>query len=243
MDVQNNYQTFTIDTDKFPDPKEMFADLRAKGIKCSTNITPIISNKDLNYQTYKEGLENNYFVLDKRHNAEQTASWWYQDYTGGCEYFNQPNRPNYNDGKPYTGEVFYGNPNGKDLGTTGHYPDLGSSEVRTWWGKQYKYLFEMGLEFVWQDMTTPAIRPTRGDMRSFPFRLLITDDFTSDKHPKQTQFIKVWNLYSYNLHKATYGGLNDLAKNFPETLKERENKRNFIVGRGSFAGMHRFAAL
>ncbi|MBE9212004.1 alpha-glucosidase [Plectonema cf. radiosum LEGE 06105] len=243
VDVQNNYQTFTINEQKFPDPKRMFAWLKEKGIKCSTNITPIISNKDPNYQTYKEGLENNHFVLDKRHNAEQTASWWYQDYSGGGEYFNPPNRPNYNDGKPYTGEVFYGNPQGFDLGTPGHYPDLGRSEVREWWGKQYKYLFEMGLEFVWQDMTTPAIRPTRGDMRSFPFRLLVTDDFLSDEPSKQTPFIKMWNLYSYNLHKATYHGLNCLAENFPDTLGERKNKRNFIVGRGSFTGMHRFAAL
>ena len=45
----------------------------------------------------------------------------------------------------------------------------------------------------------------------------------------------MWNLYSYNLHKATYHGLNNLPG--------RENKRNFIIGRGSFSGMHRFAAL
>lgn len=243
VDVQNQYQTFTINTQEFPDPKGMFAWLKEQGIKCGTNITPIISNRDPNYQTYQEGLGNNYFVVDKRHQAKETDHWWYQDYTGGCEYFNKPNRPNYNDGKPYTGEVYYGTKDASELGTSGHYPDLGRSEVRLWWGKQYKYLFEMGLEFVWQDMTTPAIRPTRGDMRSFPFRLLISDDFISDEPLKETQFIKMWNLYSYNLHKATYHGLNYLAKDFPDTLGWRANKRNFIVGRGSFTGMHRFGAL
>lgn len=247
VDVQNNYQTFTINTQKFPDPKGMFAWLKERGIKCSTNITPIISNRDPNYSTYAGGLANNYFVLDKRHQAEETKNGYYQDYSGGHEKNKDvpilPNSPNYNTGKPYIGEVFYGNPQGFDLGTPGHYPDLARSEVREWWGKQYKYLFEMGLEFVWQDMTTPAIRSTRGDMRSFPFRLLVTDDFLSDEPLKETPFIKMWNLYSYNLHKATYHGLNYLAENFPETLGERKNKRNFIVGRGSFTGMHRFAAL
>ncbi|MEG5055515.1 MULTISPECIES: TIM-barrel domain-containing protein [unclassified Microcoleus] len=254
VDVQNNYQTFTIN-DNFPktpnnvfrDAKEMFSYLRSKGVKCSTNITPIISNRDPNYSTYAEGLANNYFVLDKRHQAEETKNGCYQDYSGGFEKNNEvpilPNSPNYNTGKPYIGEVFYGNPQGVDLGTPGHYPDLARSEVREWWGKQYKYLFEMGLEFVWQDMTTPAIRSTRGDMRSFPFRLLVTDNFLSDEPLKETPFIKIWNLYSYNLHKATYHGLNHLAENFPQTLEERKNKRNFIVGRGSFTGMHRFAAL
>lgn len=52
---------------------------------------------------------------------------------------------------------------------------------------------------------------------------------------KQQLAIEVWALYSYNLHKATFHGLNN--------LKCREGKRNFILGRGSFAGMFRFAGL
>ncbi|MGB3636814.1 MAG: TIM-barrel domain-containing protein, partial [Rivularia sp. (in: cyanobacteria)] len=257
VDLQNNYQTFTIDEQKFPDPKGMFAWLKEKGIKCSTNITPIISKRDPNYQTYKEGLANNYFVLDKRHGPNNPNELCYQDYDGGKKVehkfndkgekdnstFNDSDyeyeKNNFNSGNPYVGEVFYGG----DRGTPGYYPDLGRSEVRKWWGKQYKYLFEMGLEFVWQDMTTPAIGKARGDMRSFPFQLLVTDDFLSDERTQQAPFIKRWNLYSYNLHKATYHGLNCLAENFPDTLGERKNKRNFIVGRGSFTGMHRFAAL
>jgi alpha-glucosidase len=106
--------------------------------------------------------------------------------------------------------------------------------VREWWGQQYKYLFDVGLEMVWQDMTTPAVRNTRGDMCSFPFKLLLSDDFDHiyDPNPHGVQTtsplspaIKIWNLYSYNLHKATYEGLN--------RLPGRDNKRNFIIGRGS----------
>jgi hypothetical protein len=93
----------------------------------------------------------------------------------------------------------------------------------------------MGLEMVWQDMTTPAIRPTRGDMRSFPFRLLVTDDSISNITPTQTPAINAWHVYSYDLHKATYHGLNHLVG--------RENKRNFIIGRGCFSGINRFAGL
>ncbi len=118
---------------------------------------------------------------------------------------------------------------------------LGRPEVREWWGKQYKYLFEMGLEFVWQDMTTPAIRDIRGDMKGFPFKLLVTSDFQLGKQEKQPA-LKVWNLYSYNLHKATYEGLNKLHE-LSDKLKWRENKRNFIIGRGSYVGSHRFAGL
>jgi alpha-glucosidase (family GH31 glycosyl hydrolase) len=46
--------------------------------------------------------------------------------------------------------------------------------------------------------------------------------------------IEIWSLYSYNLHKANRG-LNSLSK--------RAGKRNFIIGRGSIAGMHRYVGL
>lgn len=47
----------------------------------------------------------------------------------------------------------------------GFYPDLNRKEVRDWWGTQYSYLMDSGLEFVWQDMTTPAIHTSYGDMK------------------------------------------------------------------------------
>lgn len=68
---------------------------------------------------------------------------------------------------------------------------------------------------------------------SFPSRLLMMDD--ASINPKTKTAIELWSLYSYNLHKATYHGLNNLAG--------RENKRNFILGRGSQTGMHRYAGL
>ncbi|KXH46076.1 hypothetical protein CNYM01_10539 [Colletotrichum nymphaeae SA-01] len=75
-------------------------------------------------------------------------------------------------------------------------------------------------------------------MLGFPSRLLMSED-TPNQDPKvkpsTKTAIELWGLYSYNLHKATYKGLNK--------LKGRENKRNFIIGRGSLTGMHRYAGL
>lgn len=51
--------------------------------------------------------------------------------------------------------------------------------------------------------------------------------------------IEAWALYPYNLHKATAQGLNELHKLVPA----RRGKRNFILGRGSYAGVFRFAGL
>lgn len=240
VDLQNKYQTFTVDKEKFGDPKELFGHLREQGVKCSTNITPIISNRNTdNYKTYQEGIEHNYFVMDERFDAENPDGRIYYKYAGGIEYEYkfQDKEGNYNTGKPFVGEVYYGNKGSEELGTSGHYPDLNRKEVREWWGRQYEYLFSQGLEMVWQDMTTPCLRDTRGDMLSFPSRLLVNNDYTKSKdgNYEKTPVMRVWNLYSYNLHKATYHGLNH--------LKCRENKRNFIIGRGCFTGMQRFAGL
>lgn len=238
VDIQNRFQTFTIDERRFPNPKEMFFDLRAKGFKCSTNITPIISREDPEYKTYTEGTENNYFVMDIRHDPDDPAGLRYQDYESGREVYHNFMDPegSYNSNKPYIGEVFYGcDPDGCNRGTTGHYPDLSREEVQVWWGRQYQHLFDNGLEMVWQDMTTPCIRSTRGDMRSFPFRLMVNEGYKSKGAVIKTPAIKAWNLYSYYLHQATYHGLN--------SLPGRENKRPFIIGRGSYTGMHRYAAL
>ncbi|KAL3421005.1 hypothetical protein PVAG01_07450 [Phlyctema vagabunda] len=147
-----------------------------------------------------------------------------------------PNKPpgNYNSGFPFHGGVSYG----QNLGTPGYYPDLNRAVARKTWGEQYQKLFDLGLEFIWQDMTTPAAGNCYGDMLGFPSRLLISEDsYNEDSHqfPPTKTAIEQWSLYSYNLHKATYHGLN--------ALRGRENKRNFIIGRGSQTGMHRYAGL
>ncbi|KXJ89911.1 alpha-1,4-glucan lyase [Microdochium bolleyi] len=281
VDMQDDYRTFTINRadGHFPTPEAMFSELRKLGVKCSTNITPFINltPKD-DYKPLNEGLKNNYFLLDKRDidpSAPRPADQRYLQFGMGNTYFKAPNdqgvRPDYevwdnydfgkafNSGEPFHGGISYG----AKLGHPGHYPNLNNKDVRKWWGRQYKDLFEAGLDFVWQDMTGPCIAQEYGDMKSLPFRLLLdSDGWCKDPNAAaKKRAIEIWALYSYNLHKATYHGLNNLhlvtdgnssggdggegadnqTKN--DKLVWRENRRNFIIGRGSFAGSHRFAGL
>lgn len=182
VDMQDDYRTFTIDTrdQHFPDPVNMFKTLREKGVKCSTNITPYINCvENKNYNTLNEGLSKGYFIKDKRDldpSAPQSYEQRYQEWGTGRQYFNAPvtDKPPYfepdtydfnqvfNSGQPFHGGIYYGWGNGHP----GHYPNLNNAEVRKWWGKQYQYLFECGLDFVWQDMTSPCIAEQYGDMKS-----------------------------------------------------------------------------
>ncbi|PQE26436.1 Alpha-14-glucan lyase protein [Rutstroemia sp. NJR-2017a BBW] len=73
--------------------------------------------------------------------------------------------------------------------------------------------------------------------KRWPFRLLLdSDGWSGDPNAAdKKKAIEIWSLYSYNLHKATFQGL--------QNLPARKGKRNFIIGRGSFTGAQRFAGL
>ncbi|KXH41643.1 hypothetical protein CSIM01_13629 [Colletotrichum simmondsii] len=280
VDFQDKYRTFTASESKFGNISDFLNGLRQRGVKCCTNITPILSLRESDADPYinlrnfwdegdKLNPATNLLVSDNRYLKglpnNQPRGWRYDG--GGFAvptqldpadpdiqkiYTNSVDAPNnglldnynfnenYNSGYPFHGGVSYGTFPGTNtnLGTPGYYPDLNRAVARERWGEQYQYLFDNGLEFVWQDMTTPAVAEIYGDMLGFPSRLLMSDD-TPNQDPKvkpsTKTAIELWGLYSYNLHKATYKGLNK--------LKGRENKRNFIIGRGSLTGMHRFAGL
>ncbi|KAL6832031.1 glycoside hydrolase family 31 protein [Trichoderma camerunense] len=259
IDIQREYQTFTINTDAgiFPEPEEMFMNFRKRGIKCCTNITPHINSRadPKAYSTLKELLDNEYYVSDVRDVArgvKHPTHERYHNFDNGKREMIRPSeqRPTYNPpddytfselyntGKPFHGGVYYGAQNGAPT----YYPNLNYWVVREWWGRQYQYLFECGLEFVWQDMTSPAIAKEYGDLKSFPYRLVIDCDTLTGEPGEKRRAIDLWALYAYNLHKATYQGLRDIHK-VSNKLKWREGRRNFIIGRGSYTGSHRFAGL
>ncbi|HEY8402013.1 MAG TPA: TIM-barrel domain-containing protein, partial [Cytophagaceae bacterium] len=221
VDIQKNHCTFTIDESKFP--ADTFDILAKQGIKCSTNITPVVSYVNNYYKTYESANKNEYFVK-----ADRITS------------------TNINGSNYYSGGVYYGG----NRGTFGHYPDLGKFDVRLWWGQQYRLLYERGLQMVWQDMTTPCIpnpeenRDTEiwvekyqqywkigdhitGNMRSFPFDLWLTDNSLKKYNGEvawksrgltKSPAARIRNLYSYNLQKATYHGLSNLWRIYVNTF-------------------------
>lgn len=61
IDYMNDYECFTWDKEKFPNPKKMIADLKADGFKTIVMIDPGIKVDD-EYFVYQQGIKGDYFV-------------------------------------------------------------------------------------------------------------------------------------------------------------------------------------
>jgi alpha-glucosidase len=114
------------------------------------------------------------------------------------------------------------------LTSPGNYPDLGRADVRAAWGQQYTYLInDVGIDMVWQDMMCPALDGNKFANGTFPLTLMVNNGETYVPNGA------AHNCYSLFLAMATWEGL----------IKLRPGIRNFIIARGGYAGIQRYAAL
>ena len=259
VDFQNNYRTFTISPKKFPNPAAMFTTLHSMGFKCSTNITGIISANPLdedgarttpypardefvsitadNQIVVKPGVTPP-FLYDTREGQGESPELFIANEAYGDDDTNVfPNGKN-----PYIYPTpLY--PNGQEaLGTYGFYCDLGRPDVQQWWGRQYKYLLDVGLDMVWQDMTCPAVVPNSDNDtpdKTLPLDLMMFDKVSGAYQPNAV----VHNAFAINLVESTYQGLTQLRSNAEMKGKYNYQKRNFIIARGGYAGLQRYAGI
>lgn len=262
VDFQNNYRTFTSSPEKFPDPKGMFDYLHSPqmGFKCSTNITGIISANPMDEKgneatpyptrdnilnlntsnaalsTYKANAPVQPFIYNTRYQSGEDSAIFLANEAYGD---NDPSAPPYN---PFLSPS-PGYPNGNtDLGTYGFYCNLGDPAVQEWWGEQYDYLLQMGLDMIWQDMTDPAVVPNSDNDtpdKTLPLDLMMFDKVSGQYQPHA----KIHNTFALNLVQATYQGINKLKSSPAYQNLYNYQKRNFIIARGGFAGTQRYAGI
>lgn len=98
------------------------------------------------------------------------------------------------------------------------YPDFGNPAVRTWWGEKQKFLIDMGVSGVWNDMNEPASfkGPLPGDVM-----------FTDENRPAPHS--EMHNLYGHNMAKAAYEG-----------WKRFSGKRPFVITRACYSGSQKY---
>ena len=239
VDFQDNYRTFTHSEEKFPNVEELFNDLHGIGFKMSTNITPIITTNELNQEGVRAPYEQrealigaNALIYNTRFDAGESPNL----YQGGVNYGN--NRGN----NPYPSPPLQPNRDGiTPLTAPGNYPDFGLTAVREAWGQQYKHLLQdVGLDMIWQDMTCPAIDPNLPPdtvyYKTFPQDLMMAQEATLTDGTVEVNYLpnaQLHNSYVNNLLSATWNGINALEP----------TRRNFIIARGGYAGMQRYAGL
>ena len=254
VDFQNNYRTFTSSPRKFPEPKKMFDELHDMGFKCSTNITGIISanplDEDGNRDTPYPARDSIVTISDN--NEAEVKSGVMVPFIYNTRAFrgesqdlfiaNESYGDNINNFNPYTypTPMF---PNGQQsLGTYGFYCNMGNPQVQQWWGEQYDYLLTIGMDMIWQDMTDPAVVPNFDNEtpdKTLPLNLMVYDKVTESYQPEA----KVHNSFALNLIQATYEGLTKLRQQDRYKGTYNYQKRNFIIGRGAYAGVHRYAGV
>ena len=115
------------------------------------------------------------------------------------------------------------------LGAGINYPDLGRPDVQAAWGRQYAHLIQdLGIDMIWQDMMCPAAAVSADTPEAtLPLNLMIHDGCDYVPHAV------CHNAYPMFLLKATHAGISTLR---PQT-------RPFILARGGYAGLQRYAAL
>ncbi|MDR3436943.1 TIM-barrel domain-containing protein [Telmatospirillum sp.] len=237
VDFQNNYRTFTASPEKFPGGgAPTFAALAAQGVKASTNITGIVTIQPLDesgqsspYDVLDSGKAIGAFIADVR--AEDPtappAGLFVTNESYGCNYGSNP--------YPSPGAPYDPSCGGTPLGTYGYYADLGRPEIRAWWGGLYKPLLDAGLEMVWQDMTDPATQRSVSDTmpwKTLALNLMMYDWTAGGMVPAA----HIHNVFALNLIAATYDGLVKLRQD------SGVDKRPFIIARGGYTGVHRYAA-
>ncbi|MFT4687368.1 MAG: alpha-glucosidase [Neolewinella sp.] len=106
------------------------------------------------------------------------------------------------------------------------WPDFTDPYVRDWWGPLYKELYvDQGVSGFWNDMNEPAVFKVN--------HLTFPDDVSHNFDGDPTNHKKAHNIYGMQMTRASYDGLKAL----------KPAKRPFLLGRASFSGGQRYAAL
>lgn len=114
------------------------------------------------------------------------------------------------DGSVYHNEVWPGD---------SVYPDFGNEEVRKWWSDKQKYLVDLGVRGVWNDMNEPA-----------SFKGSLPDDVVFRNGERITNHKEMHNVYGHFMSKATYEG-----------LKKHDHRRPFVITRACYSGTQKYS--
>lgn len=139
-------------------------------------------------------------------------------------------------------------------------PDMLNKEVREWFGNQYQFLLDQGIDGFWNDMNEPALFYTDESLSAaideigsykgqnldldkfWHFKDIVANlsgnvnDYTKFYHNMDGEMVRhdrVHNLYGYNMTRAA-------GEAFERLVPE---KRILMFSRSSYIGMHRYGGV
>ena len=101
------------------------------------------------------------------------------------------------------------------------YPDFGNPDAARWWGEQQKFLLDMGVRGVWNDMNEPA-----------SFKGPLPDDVVFSDGARKADHAEIHNVYGHFMAKAAYEGLRKL-----------DGRRPFVITRACYAGTQKYSTV
>ena len=140
------------------------------------------------------------------------------------------------------------------------FPDMLNTEARNWFGDQYRFLLDQGIEGFWNDMNEPSIFYTEDSLKAvmekfdtYKGKNLDLDSFSEfqglvgglsnnpedykafyhDMDGVRVRHDRVHNLFGYNMTKAAGEAFERLEP----------DKRILMFSRSSYIGMHRYGGI
>lgn len=219
IDYMDGYRVFTVDKSRFPDLPKLAADLREDGIRLISILDPGVKAEQ-GFPLFDEGAKRGLFCTTADGN------------------------------EPFVGAVWPG---------PSVFPDFFREEVRSWWGSQYLKLKALGIAGFWNDMNEPSVFYTPESVREFATTVKTLAD-RGDCSEALSNHIFSPNLgqrrsyFDEFFHETELGRLPNRAVHnlfgtlmtqaTAEALQQAEpEKRQFVLSRSSYPGMHRYAAI
>ncbi len=101
------------------------------------------------------------------------------------------------------------------------FPDFGNPAVREWWGEKQRFLLDMGVRGIWNDMNEPA-----------SFQGPLPDDVVFTDEDRISNHREMHNVYGHLMAKAAYEG-----------LKKEDGRRPFVITRACYAGSQKYSTV
>jgi alpha-glucosidase (family GH31 glycosyl hydrolase) len=250
IDVQDTYKVFTINErfylDGDRDKASVFAWAHENGLVTQTNITCFIKDTEPSYAVLKSLIAARLYTNNKG--------------AGGAVFRTDGFGPD----DAYCGQLQYG----EYARITAIFPDWGRAGTDTWWGPHYRPLIDAGLDFVWQDMTTPSMathvkgREVTDD--SFDLGRIMAANSGNLANPDDAAYAETFNWRSYHpavlLTDPRYG--DQALRSFAQTRNQHayalcsatygqavkalgfsKFQRSYIIARGGQIGSQQFGGL